>query len=197
MSLVSRASVAPWLIVVALGAAACEEAPDKEMQQAKIAIETARVAGADVYAREEFNAAQDALKRAGDAITDRDYRLALNDALDARDRAQTATREASEQKAAARANAEHLLREATTALDDAHGKLKAADGVRTLARAVAPHRATITSGEQAVQKARAAFERGDYPAVAPVLTSIMPRLQAASRDLEALTAGTGSRRRRS
>ena len=74
--------------------AACGDPPDKEMQQAQGAIDAARAAGADQYARDEFTAAEDALKRAHEAVDQRDYRQALNNALDARERAQTAAKEA-------------------------------------------------------------------------------------------------------
>ena len=66
------------------------EPPDKEMQQAQGAIDAARAAGADQYAHEEFAAAQEALTHANEAVEQRDYRLALNHALDSRERAQNA-----------------------------------------------------------------------------------------------------------
>ena len=64
------------------------------MQQAEGAIEAARAAGADQgHAREELaGGRREVLKRAGEAVTERDYRLALNHALDARERAQNAAR---------------------------------------------------------------------------------------------------------
>ena len=75
-------------------AASCGDPPDKELQQARSAIESARTAGAEVYARDEFGAAETALKSATEAVDQRDYRLALNRALDARERAQNAEKEA-------------------------------------------------------------------------------------------------------
>ena len=55
------------------------------MQQARSAIAVARTTGAETYARDEFTAAQDALAQAERAVRDRDYRLALNRALDSRE----------------------------------------------------------------------------------------------------------------
>ena len=86
-------------------AASCGDPPDKELQQARSAIESARGAGAEVYARDEFSAAETALKNATEAVDQRDYRLALNRALDARERAQNAEKEAASRKAAARTEA--------------------------------------------------------------------------------------------
>ena len=61
--------------------AACGDPSDKELQQARSAIESARSAGADLYAKEEFSEAEAALKNATEAVDQRDYRLALNRAL--------------------------------------------------------------------------------------------------------------------
>ncbi len=96
----------------ALITAACGTPPDKEIQQAQTAIDAARTAGADRFAVEEFGAAQDLLTRAKDAITQRDYRLALNHALDARERAQNAARDATGRMAAAKRDAEGALTDA-------------------------------------------------------------------------------------
>src|SRR5215470_14405074 len=89
-------SVAVLAALAALTAAACGDPPDKEIQQAQGAIDAARAAGADVYAHDEFAAAEQALKNANDAVAQRDYRLALNHALDARDRAKTAATQAAD-----------------------------------------------------------------------------------------------------
>src|SRR5437773_7161298 len=92
-------------VALALSAAACGgDPPTKEIQQAQAAIEAARGAGANQYAKAEFGAAQDALKRATDAVAEHDYRLALNHALDARERAEAAAKEAGDAKVIARAD---------------------------------------------------------------------------------------------
>ena len=70
-----------WLVVV-LVAISCAEPPHKEMDQAQGAIDAARAAGAEQYAAAEFTAATKALAQSNEAVTARDYRLALNYALD-------------------------------------------------------------------------------------------------------------------
>src|SRR5436190_8399990 len=102
----SRRFLLSLAIVAAVMGAACGDPPDKEMQQAQGAIDAARAAGADQYAHDEFTAAEDALKRSRDAVEQRDYRQALNSALDARERAQTAAKEAVDGKATARVEGE-------------------------------------------------------------------------------------------
>src|SRR3954469_20869079 len=86
-----------------------DDPPDKEMQQAQSAIDNARSAGADRYAHDEFVAAEQALKNAHSAVDQRDYRLALTIALDSRERAQTAAKEAADKKQAVKADAAREL----------------------------------------------------------------------------------------
>ena len=67
------------------------------------------------------------MKRANEAVEQRDYRLALNNALDARERAQNAAKQAADGKAVARTEAEHALGMTTSALNDAHVRLRSAE----------------------------------------------------------------------
>src|SRR5258707_15772841 len=126
MSFVRRLRL-PLAIAAVLTSLSCGDPPDKELQQARDAIESARGAGADLYAREEFSAAETALKNATDAVDQRDYRLALNRALDARERAQNAAQEAVTRKAAARADASRAVAVPGRARDEARAKLRSAE----------------------------------------------------------------------
>ena len=182
-------------VAAALIGAACGDPPDKEIQQAQGAIDAARAAGADQYATAEFTAAQEALKRANDAVEQRDYRLALNHALDARERAQNAAKESADRKTTARSEAERVLLDAMTALNDAHTKLRAAETARAPVKVVVTARRVITDGEDTVQKARAAFDAGDYLTAKTTMSGTTERLKAAAHDLEAATPA-GNRRRR-
>src|SRR5439155_26405029 len=119
-----RCRLVSAVIVAAVTAAACGDPPDKEIQQAHGAIDAAKAAGADLYGRDELTAAEKAVKDANTAVNDRDYRLALNNALDAREHAQTAAKQAADGKAAARSDAERVLRDAEIALADARVRLK-------------------------------------------------------------------------
>jgi hypothetical protein len=169
--------------------------PDKEMQQAQGAIDAARAAGADAYARDEFTAAQDALKKAQEAVSQRDYRLALNYALDSRERAQNSAREAADQKATARTDAQRALASDTAAINEARAKLRAAEGPRVPPKAHAAERRAIAEAETAVQKARTAFADGNYLDTLETLKPVKPRLAAAIRELEA-PSGPPARRRK-
>jgi hypothetical protein len=165
------------------------------MQQAQAAIDAARASGADRYAPQEFAAAQGALKRAHDAVDERDYRLALNHALDSRERAQTAAKDAADRKAAARADADRALAGAVAALADARTKLKAAESGRVAPARLASARTAIADLDQAVQKARAAWARGDYLDVDGAVAPETARLRAAVRDIDTTPAQPPRRRR--
>jgi hypothetical protein len=172
---------------------ACGDPPEKEMQQAQGAIDAARAAGADRYAQDELAAAQDSLKKAQDAVAQRDYRLALNYALDSRERAQGAAKDAADHKAAARSDAEHALVAATAALNDAHAQLDAVKTPRIPAKTLARPRRTIADAEASLQKARALFKDGDYLGVTAMTPAITADLSAA---VQALKAATPPPRRR-
>ena len=171
------------------------EPPEKEIQQAQSAVDAAAAAGAGTYAAEEFTAATLALTNAKTAVEQRDYRLALNDALDSRERAQNAAKEAVDAKTAARAAAEAALSQADAALAAAQGKLKAAEERKLPVRVLGVPRTTINTAATSLQEAHAAFDQGRFievPAKAKAATAL---LTAPLEQLEAAVA-TPVRRRR-
>ncbi len=183
------------LVVMLLAVTACGgEPPDKEMQQAQGAIDAARAAGADVYATDEFSASQAALARAEEAVKARDYRLALNHALDSRQRAQNAAKLAADNKATARVDADRLITSSAAALEKLRARLKAPDVVRLPARLLAAPRQAVTDADRRVQEARAALDRGDYPAAKTAASRATTAVTTATSDLE--TAVSASARRR-
>jgi hypothetical protein len=182
------------LAVLATAAAGCGgEPPDKEIQQAQGALDAARAVGADRYAAEEFTAAEDSLNRAHDAVAQRDYRLALNNALDSRERAQDAAKQAADGKAAARIAADHALSAAAGALTAARSALKAADAPHAPGRLLNAARHVIADGEQRLQEARAALDRGDYAAAVDDASAVTRAVTATTSDLE--SAGQAAPRR--
>ena len=173
---------------------ACGDPPDKELQQARSAIDSARSAGADLYATEEFTAAETALKSATDAVEQRDYRLALNRALDARERALNAAKEAVTRKAVVRTDASRALAQAARTLDETRGKLKNAEAARVPAKLLVPARRIIADTDLAVQEARTAFGQGAYSSVIEAAGAATTRLHDVARDLET-AMGPAARRR--
>jgi hypothetical protein len=194
MSFVRRLRL-PLVLTAVLLTASCGDPPDKELQQARSAIESARGAGAEVYARDEFSAAETALKSATEAVDQRDYRLALNRALDARERAQNAEKEAATRKAAARTDASRAVAAAGRALDEARARLKTAEGARVPARVVTSARRSIADNEVAVQEARTAFGQGDFAHATEVAGAATTVLRGLAKDLDSATPPASRRRR--
>jgi hypothetical protein len=182
-------------LAAAMMAAACGDPPDREMQQAQAAIDVARAAGADKFAREEFTAAEDALKKAHEAVAQRDYRLALDAALDACERAQNAEKQATEEKATARGEAERAVAAADAALHESRVKLRTAEAAHASPKLLNSARRSIADGETAVQEARTALNEGDYRSAIERSRTITTQLQGTSRDLQAVPT-SGTRRRR-
>ena len=184
------------LVVILLATVACGgEPPDKEMQQAQGAIDAAIAAGADVYATAELDAAETALTRAGEAVVARDYRLALNHALDSRQRAQNAAKLAADGMAAARVEADRSITRATMGVDAMRTRLKSSDVPRLPARTVAAVRASVADADRLVQEARAAIDRRDYIAAQTSASAANEALSAATQNLEAAAAAAAKRRR--
>src|SRR5262252_3710960 len=188
-------SLLTMLLTIGLTTAACgDDPPTKELEQAQQAIDEARASGAARYSSDEFNAAQDAIKRAQTAVTQRDYRQALYDALDARDRAQNASKDTVDKKAKAKVDAERALRDAALAIVDARAKLRAAETGRRSSRLTLPLRRDIADAETHVQEARTALAHGDYLDALDSLNTSMQRLNDSVKALDA--AGPPPARRR-
>lgn len=175
----------PWLALTLATAltAACSEPPQKEMHQAQGAIDAARAAGAETYARAEYDAAREALALSEQAVAARDYRQALSHALDARERASDAAREAADRKAAARSDAERTLAATEAALARARRAIAQAERTRARRRDLAPAVDAVRQSETAVQESRAALANQDYLEARRLLEGVAARLDAAAAAL--------------
>jgi len=182
-----------WLLA-SIVVAACGTPPHKEMDQAQGAIDAARAAGADRYATAEYELATNALKLATEAVAQRDYRLALNHALDSRERAQNAARAAAENHARIRGEVERSMVEIAGGLAQANARL--AGTSRVPRRVLADARRTITQVNNDVQKADAAMKANDYLAAQPLLTGVKERIAAVIASLDAGSPAQSPRRRR-
>lgn len=184
------------LIAAALLLSACAEPPNKEMDQAQGAIDAARAAGADEYAGEQLNAAVTALKQSRDAVTQRDYRSALNYALESRDRAQNAAKQASEQRATVRGQVERALADLNALLARADRRVTLAEANRAPRRTITATKNVLAPARAAVQKASLAVARGEYAAAQRGLQGIEARVTAAIAEIEAATPARSGRARR-
>src|SRR6266850_2351505 len=167
-----RRIVPSLALFAAVMGAACGDPPEKEMQQAQGAIDAARATGADQYARDEFTAAEAALKRA-----------------------QTAAKDTVNLKATARADAEKALADAAAALDESRAKAKTAESGRASTRALSAARGAMSVGESSLQEARTAFERGDYLIAIEKARNAATRLRVSTHVIEPGAPPAGRRRR--
>jgi hypothetical protein len=175
--------------------AACSEPPQKEIDRAQGAIDAARAAGAERYATSEFAAATSALKQAHDAVTQRDYRLALSRALDASERAQQSARLAADGKARARSEAEAGIAATATAIQQLRSAVKAADAARVGAPMLAAARQSTTAADAALQNARALLKREQYLDARDAVKNVNDKIQAQMQALnEAQKARAGRKR---
>ena len=192
------------LVPLAL-AAACAAPPQKEMDQAEGAIAAARAAGAAQYASEEFTAAETALRRSHEAAGQRDFRQALNHALDARERAQTAAREAADKKALARGRAERAITAAELALATAQQRVQASSAAPAGRRQPAPLvaalktlRTEVEAAGTALQEARSHLQAQRFDEAIRDATPLPERIRAATGayDVAAAAAPTARAGRR-
>jgi flagellar hook-basal body complex protein FliE len=182
-------------IVAAVLVTACGDPPNKEMDQAQGAIDAARAVGADRYATTEYTAATDALKRAQDAVGQRDSRQALNEALDSREHAQNAAREAADARAQLRGEVERDMAQIAALIAEANTRLAAATRSRTPRRVLDGPRTDLAAVDQSVQKAGAAMRADDYLAARTALQGVKERIEQALRALGTPTVQSSRRAR--
>jgi hypothetical protein len=168
--------------------AACSAPPQKELDMAQGALDAARAAGAEQYAVQEYSAASSTLQQAHDAVSQRDYRLALTRALDAHDRAQDAAKAAADGKARARGEAEAAIAAASAAITQIRTRIAAAEAARMTRKDVAQSVNAADAADGAVQKARAAIKSQDYRGAREMVKEIPRQISAELIALDALAA---------
>jgi hypothetical protein len=178
----SHARRAAVILAGATLVAACAEPPAREISQAQGALDAARAAGAEAYARIQFQAADAALKKAHAAVAERDYRQALSFALEAREEARTAAREAAAARARAATEVALAIQTTSRGIESARARL-AGPGVPRERRA----RLTPALDELTVrlQEARSAVAAGDYARATERWRAIHERLTALTAELPA------------
>jgi hypothetical protein len=161
------------VLLAAAAAAACAEPPAREISQAQGALDAARAAGAEAYARTEYQAADTALKRAHASVGERDYRQALSYALEAREQARLAAREASAARARAATEVAQAIQAAARGVETARKRLSGGAVPRDLRARLGPALDALTIQ---LQEARSAVAAGDYARAAERTHAIETRL---------------------
>jgi chromosome segregation ATPase len=171
----------------------CSNPPTKEHEQAEDALRAARAADAATYAAEELQAAQAALDKYDQAVQQRDYREALSDAIDARDRAFEAARQASAQRAAARTQLQMVIAEAEATIKSAQARLAGASGPRLGPAAADRLRTAVRAATVALQEARAHLDQQQYRDGLVRLQPVAEELRKAAALADAGRRGRGGR----
>ena len=183
-----------WLAIVVL-TISCADPPHKEMDQAQGAIDAARAAGAEQYAAAEFTAATQALKQSNEAVTARDYRLALNYALESREQAQNAARTAADTRAKLRGDVERSIAEAKSLIAQARARMDGPSGAQIprATRRTAQSRLKQLEGE--LQKVDASVQAEKYMEADQLLTGIKQRIQSVVTTISRGSSSQSQRRR--
>jgi hypothetical protein len=183
-----------WLAIV-VSTIACAAPPHKEIDQAQGAIDAARAAGAERYAPKELAAANQALQQANDAVMGRDYRLALNYALESREEAQNAARTAAGSRAKLRGSVERSIAEARAVIDRIRARLDGPDGAQIPrgTRRTADQRLKQLDGD--LQEVDAALQGEDYTQAERLLMGIRERIEGVTKILPPAAPSQSPQRR--
>jgi hypothetical protein len=171
-----------WLAIV-LSTLACASPPQQEIDQARGAIDAARAAGAERYAAIEFAAANEALKQANDAVTGRDYRLALNYALESREQAQNAARAAAETRAKLRGDLERSIAEARALVVQMLARVDGPSGAQIPRNVRRTAQQRLKQLEGSLQKADAALKAEDYMEADRLLMGVKKQIESVAATL--------------
>jgi hypothetical protein len=175
----------------------CSGPPQKAIDQARGAVDAARAAGAERYASAEFTAAASSLQKANDAVGQRDYRQALNYALDSRQRAVEAERQAADGRARAKRSTEALYGEVASATNRLQGALRSAESA-TSPRLLRAGQATLKDARAHLQKASAAITAGNFEEASTTLADVRKKVDGALVDVQNIPRSTdvkGKRKR--
>ena len=171
-----------WLLLI-LFSSGCGEPPNREMDQAQGAIDAAHASGADRYATSEYSAATEALENAHTAVAASDHRLALSYALDSREHAQNAARNAAAEKARVRIDVDHASTELAALITENRTLLDIA-ARRGASRAQLEQPAlNLTAAETHLQEAGEAVEMGDYLGASAALERVRIQIEQATTSI--------------
>lgn len=174
-----------WILALLLLAiAGCSEPPQKEIDGAQAAVDLARTAGADIYAAEEYTAAAAGVQKARAAVDQRDYRQALSYAIDSRQRAQNAVRQAADGQAKAKSATDATMKAVSAELSQLETRLKTAETARVPAKELRAPRAVLADARKALQEAGTAIGVENYATAGAMLTEVRKKLDAAIKDVE-------------
>jgi hypothetical protein len=190
-----RRLAAAGACLAALVVSACGAPPNKEIADAEEALRSARAAGAERYAPDAYAAAMEAYRLANEAVTAADYRLALNHALESRERAQSAGREAADLHTRARDEVHRSMADVATLLARAAAQIDEAERVGLPRQVIRAAHEAVAQVNDDVQEAGAAVRAENYAEAEPVLIDVTARLTGVVTSLEEALAAQSRKQR--
>ncbi|MEQ1896490.1 MAG: hypothetical protein ABL971_03770 [Vicinamibacterales bacterium] len=190
----SRFGCAVAAVLVCVATVACGTPPTKEMDLARQAIEAARSAQAERYAPAELAAARTAIDKSAAAALNRDFKLALNHALDSHERAKTASSAATGAHRARRERLDASLSNVASTLASARTTVGAAARVRSSRRAAGRAEAALDTIDTDLQKARALVSEDDLDGADLLLNGVSTRIAQIVGALEPTRAPLAAKR---
>jgi len=172
--------------ILLLFAAGCSEPPQKEINQAQSAIDAARAAGADLYAPEEYSGAEATLQKARAAVDQRDYRQALSYAIDARQRADEATRLVPDARRRASSAAEAAFKATSERAAHLETLLREADAAKVPARELHGPRDTLAAAQASLQETRTLIDQGKFAEASAALPKVREKIDLAVKAVQSI-----------
>ena len=181
------------LLVGAL--AGCSEPPQKEIDEARSAIDAAQAAGAETYAADEYAGATAALQKARASVDERDYRQALSYAIDARQRAIEASHLVPEARERSKAAADAELKNTAESVTHLESVLRAVQDAGGSAQELRAPRETLGAAKRALQEARTALDARKYAEANARLRGVRENVDAAARAAASIPQHSKTKRR--
>lgn len=192
----SRRATLLLSLVAPLLLSACAAPPNREIADAQTAIKAADAANAAQYAPESYKSAADAYRLANEAVMKGDYRLALNKALESRERAQTAAREADEARIRIRDEVRRRMADLAVLLATASTRIEEAERARVSRQVIRESREAMTQLNEDVQEASAAANAEEYARAQPLVDAVEARLNEIIARLDAALKAQSPKRKR-
>ena len=188
--------IAIGLLGLLVGAlAGCSEPPQKEIDEARSAIEAAQAAGAETYAADEYVGATAALQKARAWVDERDYRQALSYAIDARQRAIEASHLVPEARERSKAAADAELKKTAESVTHLESVLRAVQDAGGSAQELRAPRQTLEAANGALQEARTALDARKYAEANVRLRGVRENVDAAARSAASIPQHSKGKRR--
>lgn len=192
------AALAVGSFLVALGG--CATAPQEDIDAAQQALEAARTSEANLYAPEALQQAEDAWTSAMTEVEAQNAKFALFRSYDrakelmttAKNEADEAVAEAATGKEAARQEAENLIRDTTTAIEEAKAALETAPRGKGTQAEIQAMKAEVETLGATLAEAQQAYDSGRYLDAKATAQSVKEKAEAISQDIAQAKAKRGA-----